>query len=250
MNGQGINGGVRTPRVLSLLQYAEGFSYYTPRPDDPVNREIVWVRAAESKQAAALREQIGENAYFDRVRLDVSTDRYIVIPESLYEEPRNVQYLGAKNFTRRDNEVILTSVSEGMVFVMLVNADLFHFLSARCRSLTVSHVLERCTALGRLRCDPFRIGPMQGHIAVALLGNLLHVSFRDAEQLQFIDTFPVSGEGNILYFLRRIVSQFRLRDYFTLSVVTEDGRMRMERVCEKLACAGWERILPERYYTL
>ena len=250
MNGLGSTGAIRTPRVLSLLQYAEGFSCYAPRPDDPASRGIVWVRAEPARQTAALRQRIGGNAYFDRVRLDVSTDRYIVIPQSLYEEPRNVQYLETKNFTRRDNEMILTSVSDGMVFVMLVNADLFHFLSARSKSLTVSHVLERCTALNRLRCDPFRIGPLQGHIAVALTGNLLHVSFRDAEQLRFIDTFPVAGEANILYFLQRIVSQFRLRDYFTLSVVTEDGRTRMETLRGKLPCAGWERILPERYYTL
>ena len=208
-------------RSLSIQQSLDGLSFFDSNSKTDYSTE---------EAILLLNSTIITDGKLAEITLSINTNRFVAIPQELYEESCNNNYLFAKDIVKEDNETILSSNFENIVLLFMIDTKLLKQIRLAADELTVKHSLEYIIETGKLYAEIKR----KNCCCISIYNETLSFAMYQDKKLIAFDCFINCDYIKTSMIIKLITEQYKISNAVVISDDNDILKLATKKVIKKV----------------
>lgn len=225
---------------LSIQYSLSGLSFY--RHD---TKALVAVEVCGGVDAAALIASETENGacHFEKTTLLVYTNRFVAVPNDIYDATYDNDYLFAKNIVCEEGETVVHTSSCNISFLTVVESALLKSIRLTAISSEMVHPLQYLLEAGAWRAEKSK----KGMLFLSVFNDVVSYAFFKKRKLQAFDSIAGCDFNALISILGLLNQQFDIDKVISVFDEKELLPLALKRHSKKVETTTMESFFTQKY---
>lgn len=225
---------------LSIQYSLSGLSFY--RHDTKVLASVEVCGGDDAAQLIACETESGAS-HFQKATLMVYTNRFVAVPNDIYDSTYDNDYLFAKNIVCEEGETIVRTSSCNISFLTVVESALVKSVRLTAISSELVQPLQYLLEAGAWRAERSK----KGMLFISFFNDVLCYAFFKKRKLQAFDTIEGCDFNGLISVVSLLVQQYDIDKVISLFDEKELLPLVFKRYSKKVETTAMENFFEQKY---
>lgn len=225
---------------LSIQYSLSGLSFY--RHDTKALASVEVCGGADAAELISSEAESGA-CHFQKAILLVYTDRFVAVPNDIYDSTYDNDYLFAKNIVCGEGESIVHTSSCNISFLTVVESALMKSIRLTAISSELVHPLQYLLEAGAWRAEKSK----KGMLFISVFNDVVSYAFFRKRKLQAFDTIVGCDFNTIISIVALLNQQFDIDKVISVFDEKELLPLALKRYSKKVEITAMESFFTQKY---